>query len=227
MSMPWDDRIKNRDPKQLTIFVAPRVNKPWRRAFDAALKTFNQLSAHHRLGVTMAESQTQPAPDGDGGADVQFDMGNGDLTFAVLGETKVVKGFAGTSMHGSTQLVSRQGGPIQKAFVFVPETPMVSAMMKSGRDYNPVQREAGHGIKHFIAAHELIHVCGLENSDHTQAGLNADLFIAQPQPDAGLFNRPDQDRLMLYLATRPKPNVFAPPIFLKTAAIDLIKQNWS
>jgi hypothetical protein len=228
----WDDKIRSRNPKQLTIFVAPRLNKLWRRAFDDALKTFNTLSATHRLGVTMVETSTKPDADGDGGADVQFDMGKGDLTYTALGQTTVVKGYAGTSMHGNTQLVSLELGNhsrrIHKAFVFVPETPMIAAQMQVGRNkFNQVQREAGHGVKHFIAAHELIHVCGLLNSDHTQFGADADLFIQQPQPDAGPFSKPDEDRLLLYLTSPPKPNVFSPPIFLNKATIDAIKQNWS
>jgi hypothetical protein len=227
----WDDRIKKRNPKQLTIFVAPNLNKLWRRAFDEALKTFNQLSATHQLGVTMAESQAPPDPNGDGGADVQFDVGSGDLTFTALGQTNVIKGYSGTSMHGKTQPVSLKFGNqperIQKAFVFVPATPMITAAMQVGRDkFNHVQREAGHGIKHFIAAHELIHVCGLLNADHTKFGPDADLFIEQPQPDAGPFAKPEEDRLALYLTSPPKPNVYSPPIFLKKATVDLIKQNW-
>jgi hypothetical protein len=228
----WDDKIKNRNPRQLTIFVAPRLNKLWRRAFDDALKTFNDLSASHQLGVTMVESNAKPDPDGDGGADVQFDMGKGDLTYTALGQATVVKGYSGTSMHGNTQLVSLEFGNrskrIHKAFVFVPETPMIAAVMQVGRDkFNRVQREAGHGVKHFIAAHELIHVCGLSNSDHTQFGPSADLFVQQPQPDAGSFSKPDEDRLLLYLTSPPKPNISSPPIFLNKATIDTIKQNWS
>jgi hypothetical protein len=32
MATPWVDKVKNRNPKQLTIFVAPTLNRPWRRA---------------------------------------------------------------------------------------------------------------------------------------------------------------------------------------------------
>ena len=230
MATPWEDSVKNRNPKQLTIFVAPTLSKPWRRAFDDALKTFNHLSQAHRLGVTMTApaNATKPEPDGDGGADVQFDTGSGDLAYTAFGQDFEVKNFSGRDMHGKTQLVVRQPQRIRRAFVFVPETPMVTAQMRVARDkFNDVQREAGHGIKHFIAAHELIHVCGLHNSDHTTYGPDADLLVAQPQPVSGPFNRPDEDKLMLHLATRPRPNVFAPPIFLKQATVDLIKDNWS
>jgi len=80
MPTPREDSIKNRNPKRLTIFVAPTLSKPWRRAFDDALRTFNHLSSANQLGVTMVapENATRPEPDGEGGADVQFDMGNGD-----------------------------------------------------------------------------------------------------------------------------------------------------
>lgn len=180
----------------------------------------------------MAESNAKPAPDGEGGADVLFDMGKGDLTYTALGQTNVIKGYSGISMHGNTQLVSMEFGNrakrVHKAFVFVPETPMITAAMQVGRDkFNHIQREAGHGVKHFIATHELIHVCGLLNSDHTQFGPNADLFIQQPQPDAGPFSKPEEDRLLLHVTKPPKPNVFSPPIFLQKATIDIIKQNWS
>ena len=128
MPTPWEDSVKNRNPKQLTIFVAPTP-----------------------------DNATKPEPDGDGGADVQFDTGNGDLAFTALGQDHLIKNFSGAAMHGNTQLIKRQFGSqplrIRRAFVFVPETPMVSAQMRVGRDkFNDVQREAGHGIKHFIAA---------------------------------------------------------------------------
>jgi len=231
MAIPWENKIKNRSPKQLTIFVAPTLNKPWRRAFDDALTTFNQLSQDNRLGVTMVapENATKPDPNGDGGADVQFDMGKGDLTFSALGQDFQIKNFSATAMHGKTQLlhgkVDNQGERIRKAFVFVPQTPMVVAQMAVGRGkFKDVQREVGHGIKVFIAAHELIHVCGLDNSDHTKYGPDADLFIEQPQPFSGAFNKPDDDKLMLHNSAQSQ--VTSPPIFLKKAIADRIRDNW-
>jgi len=199
MPTPWEDSVKNRNPKQLTIFVAPTLSKPWRRAFDDALKTFNHLSQVHRLGVTMTApaNATKPEPDGDGGADVQFDTGSGDLAYTAFGQDFELKNFSGRDMHGKTQLVVRQPQRIRRAF----------------------------GIKHFIAAHELIHVCGLDNSEHTIYGPDADLFIRQPQPFSGSFNKPDEDRFVLHIPTGSKPNVVSPPIFLKTAIADLIRDN--
>jgi hypothetical protein len=99
MATSWEDKVKNRNPKQLTIFVAPTLNKPWRRAFDDALNTFNRLSQENRLGVTMVapENATKPDPNGGGGADVQFDMGKGDISFSALGQDFEIKNFSGTA----------------------------------------------------------------------------------------------------------------------------------
>src|SRR5215217_611936 len=139
MATSWEDKVKNRNPKQLTIFVAPTLDKPWRRAFDDALNTFNRLSQENRPGVTMVapENATKPDPNGGGGADAQFDMGKGDISFSALGQDFEIKNFSGTAMHGKTELlrgvIGNQGQRIQKAFVFVPQTPMVVAQMAVGR----------------------------------------------------------------------------------------------
>ena len=51
MPTPWEDSVRNRNPKQLTIFVAPTLSKPWRRAFDGPLQTFKQLIRGIPVGV--------------------------------------------------------------------------------------------------------------------------------------------------------------------------------
>jgi hypothetical protein len=102
---------------------------------------------------------------------------------------------------------------------------MVNALMQVGAPSSIRCRGGGHGIKHFIAAHELIHVCGLLNSDHTHLGATPICSSSRPQPDSGPFSKPDEDRILLHL-TSPK-NVVSPPIFLKKATADLIKNNWS
>jgi len=56
------------------------------------------------------ENVTKPDPNGEGGADVQFDMGKGDITFSALGQDFEIKNFAGTAMHGKTQLLHGQVG---------------------------------------------------------------------------------------------------------------------
>ena len=232
MPTPWEDSVRTRTPKELTIFVSPTINKVWRKAFDDALAEFQKLSVAHSLGVTMAipNNATAPDPDSEAGADIQFAMGKGDISYKAFGEDVLVKGFSGTSMHGLTQIVKRRFGTqparIRRAFIFVPETPMINAAMKVGREFRHIPREAGAGIKMFIALHELIHACGLDNSDHTASGPDADILIGFPQPSAGPFDKPDQDKLLLHLA-HPQPNVFAPPVFMKKATADKIRDNWA
>jgi hypothetical protein len=156
-----------------------------------------------------------------------------------MGQTFVAKdrqgkeiNFSPVELHGATQTLSLAfgAGPtrMRRAFIFVPETPMVSALMKASNrpdDFKSVQREAGPGIRRFIAVHELIHACGLSNDEHNVQGPDADVFTIFPSVSAGLFDKPQEDKLLLHLA-HPKPNVFAPPITIKKKVADLIRDNW-
>ena len=232
MPTPWEDSIRNRTPKQLTVFATANVTGRWRKAFDDALAEFKKLSTKHGLGVDVVSPQNVAAPDpnGEGGAEVQFDVGEGDLQYTAFGTTYEIKNFSGTSLHGATKILYRQFGDqpkrIRRAFIFVPKTPMIDASIKVGPDkFKQVAREAGHGIKMFIALHELIHACGLDNSDHTRFGPGADVLIDHPQTFSGPFDKPDDDKLLLHLA-HPKPNVFSPPVFLTKTTADKIIANW-
>ena len=58
------------------------------------------------------------------------------------------------------------------------------------------------GIRLYIAVHEMIHACGLSNSEHTS------------------------DKMLLRV-NFPNPNVTAPPNFIKNTVADLIRNNWT
>ena len=233
MVRPWDPPIRNRKPKELTVFVTSNVTGAWRTAFTDALAEFNRLSKAHNLGVTMATSTTPPHPDTSAGADIQFDTGNGTVTVKAFGQTFVTQNFSGTSLHGLTRTISAVDADgsnkrIQRAFIFVPATPMIHASKHVGPkpdDFTQVQREVGAGVRRFIAVHELVHACGPENADHTVMGPGADILCDHPQPSAGPFDDPSKDRLLLHLA-HPQPNVFSPPIIMKTPTANLLRNNW-
>ena len=78
----WAQEVK--DTKILTVFPTPRlVRSRWGPIFIAAIKTFNTLSALHKLGVTLKEADQPPDSEGfkDGGANIQFDFSGGDTSF--------------------------------------------------------------------------------------------------------------------------------------------------
>src|SRR5262249_46787673 len=136
MARQWEDSVKNRNPKELTVFVTSKVTGSWRTACNDAIAEFNQLSTTHTLGVSLAVPQnaTAPDPDGEGGADLQFDVGKGTLTCRAFGQEFKIPDFSGTALHGHTHVISRGFGNqpprVRRAFIFVPETPMVSAPLK-------------------------------------------------------------------------------------------------
>ena len=220
MPTPWLDKTKN--TKQLTVFPTDGVTKgPWSSVFTSALQEFNRISTAMNLGVTLVLSSTPPETNGLGGADVNFDVGSGTMNYTVLGNDLSVD-VIGSAMHGHTQVVSvlnakKQANEVIKAFTYVPATPMMS----SGPAGKQIQRGVGDGVKLIIAVHELVHACGLSNSDHSP-GIEADIFIAQPQPSPGA--KPADDRLLLRL--NPPNNIFAPPLFLTGRTAGLIRNNW-
>jgi hypothetical protein len=236
----WEDDIRKR--KVLTVFPTQKLTGSWLTTFKDAITQFNKLSKLHNLGVTLSSpsNATKPDPVGEGGAEVQFDLGKGTLAYQALGqsfEAKDEKGnlinFSPFDIHGYTEKVLRSFGDrpdrVRRAFIFVPETPMVEAPKKVGPgrgDFSPVKRVAGSGIRLVIAVHEFIHACGLSDDEHTERGPDADVFATYATVAPGLFERPEEDKILLHLARRPHPNVFAPPIFIKKKVADLIRNNW-
>jgi hypothetical protein len=215
MATPWDDPIKA--TKQLTVFPTSNVTGgAWDSVFNNALAEFNKLSKAHKLGVTLTKSQTPPSSNGPGAADVQFDAVNGTVTFTALG-TAFSLTLNGNDLHGDTQVIKQSftgpGGTtplrVAKAFIFVPSTPQTSP---------PNNRIVGDPVKLCIAVHELIHACGLANSDHSSVA-NADVFFGIPS----LRDRvnPKDDRLVV-----GNPGKELPPIVLNPATVKVIQANW-
>ena len=244
---PWMDDIKAR--KVLTVFATDAVKQDnvWFQVFKDSVAEFNRLSSSLKLGVTLSSPADVKPPDpvGEGGAEVQFDFGDGQLQFTMQGDKITVMedtkegeppkplNFSPTALHGFTALarvsfVKDAPGKIRRAFVFVPPTPMVNAVRKVGPgpdDFRDAQRPAGPGIRKFITVHEFIHACGLSNAEHNHTGPDADTFTINPQLSTGSFDKPEDDKILLRV-NAPNPNVVAPPNFIKKKVADLIIANW-
>jgi hypothetical protein len=206
MATPWEDPIKK--TKTLTVFPGSSVSGgAWAGVFASALQEFNKLSQANQLGVTLTQAATAPDPSGVGGADVQFEAGNGAVSFTTFGQSISVT-VNGNSLGGDTQQVKLVFGSVEriaKAFIVVPATPQVNA--------NP-PRGVGDGVKLVIAVHELIHACGLSNGDHN----SDDLFNGFPQVRAG--SKPQDDKIEV------NQNKRLPPLFLSAKTVGLIQANW-
>lgn len=202
MGTPWQDPI--RSGKRLTVFPGSSVTGgAWTGVFASALKEFNLLS----VGVTLSQSATPPDPSGVGGADVQVEAGSGSVKFSTFGQQILVP-VSGNGLEGSTQQVKLAFGAVQriaKAFIVVPATPQINA--------NP-PRGVGDGVKLVILVHELIHACGLSNSDHNPD----DLFSGFPQAREG--KTPQDDKIEVNQQKR------LPPLFLMAKTSGLIKALW-
>ena len=207
MATPWEDPIKNRGT--LSVFAGASITGgAWATVFASAITEFNRLSKAGSFGVTLVTSSTPPDPQNSSGADVQFESGNGNVTFTSFGQ-KISVSINGKSTVGNTQQVKIVFGTTQKiskAFVVVPSTPQT--------DSTP-QRLVGPGVMLFIAVHELIHVAGLSNSDHN----SDDLFAGFPQLRTG--SKPADDTVEVNNQKR------MPPLSLTDKTNKLIQANWS
>jgi hypothetical protein len=201
MPTPWENPI--RAGRQLTIAPGSGLaGSGWAAVLPRAITEFNRLSTADTLGVTFVASTTRPDPAGPGGASVQFDIGNGAVTFTSFG-TPFSLTVDGNGLIGHTQVVKTVFGNVQriaKAFIFVPATP---------RSGGPTGRVIGDPAKLVMAVHEFIHACGLNNSEHSGTGL----FNGFPSLSAG--SNPAQDRVD-----------GMPPIALAGATATIIRGNW-
>jgi hypothetical protein len=233
MATPWEDTFKTR--KVLTVFATNAVTHGlWSAVFTQALAEVNRLSSLHNLGFTLRKSLSSPDDDkeGEGGAEVRFDVGSGVLKGRSLGRDFTEQNFSATGLHGFTETFTRQFGTqperMRRAFVFVPASPQMQAAKKQPRgDYRFVNRLTGGGVRLFIAVHELFHACGLSNNDHSPES-DPDVMCGCPphncpQAAPGPFERPEEDRVRL----RFQPRVTAPPIILSQRTCALIRGIWS
>jgi hypothetical protein len=212
MPTPWDAAIKK--SKRLTVFAGPDLVKAsaWGQAlFNRILSEFNKLANTNKLGVALVASTAPPDPNGSSGANVQIEVSTGTHTFTVSGTPHTRSLDPPPNINGQTATVS-QGGEIIRAFTFLPINPLTM----SGRGI-------GNGAKIAITLHELLHACGLRESDpgHATFLTDPDLFMTNSQFE-GHFP-PDGNPGDRFFLGHGK---FTPPFFLTARTAGLVRQNW-
>lgn len=195
MSIPWTASIKSGG----RLSVAPPSGS-WSDVVRDALRQFNNISRSHHLCVTLVP--------GEGSAQVVVAAASSNISFAYDGTTYSER-FGGSGLHGRTFQVQRQGSGIEKAYIFLPERPMVNTPRG--------QRPVGRGVKLLIAIHELVHACGLEDADHS----DDDLFCGFPSVDYGSTAAADKVTVASRGITRRMP-----PLVLLGTTARLIKELW-
>lgn len=201
--IPWTDSI--RQSRTLTIYTGSLAGS-WAHIFREALHDFNLLSSTHRIGITITQSKR--AADEPGGADISVQTADGAISASYGSATKTGT-FDGGRLHGLTLLFARQPeNVLEKAYIYLPSQPKVNT--PNGL------RPAGAGIMKVIAAHELLHACGLENSNHS----TDDLFQGTPRVDAGDTAKGDR----VLIGTGPKA---MPPLYLAGSTVKNIKDLWA
>jgi hypothetical protein len=240
----WRDR--NLKKHQLTVFPDSSVTGgPWNTVFTDALLEINFLFSSLQLGITLidARSTTPPTgpPNSNGidGADVLFQAVNGPINFTLLGQKLMDPNrdppgpfvLSGNGIHGLTLKpefpLGGEGLRILKAVVSVPITPMCTAGPVGKQKYRPVGKE----VMKFIAVHELVHVTGLNNAEHSPE-FNPDVFCGPPisNPQIDPDENPDKDRIRLkppnMTPTGFIPGVYAPPITISARTANLIRWIW-
>ena len=154
MAKPWVSSVK--DTGQLTVYNNLTSGK-WVHIFKVALQSFNELSKHYGLGVTMSQAKDE------GKANVVMAVSSGVAAYEYDGTT-YQGAFDGKRLHGLTLLIGREGQEgMEKAAVFLPSDPQSSPRFIHGKT---IVDRATLDMMKVIAVHELIHACGLENRDH-------------------------------------------------------------
>lgn len=203
MAQQWVERVQTRG--ELTVFAGGGfTGGMWATVLKDAITTFNDLMQAKKFYLDLA--LTNDPPTEKGGADVKVEAVATQVSFSYAG-TSYSKPFDGNGLHGKTLPVSLND-QIEKAFVFVPQTPRVSN--KRGA------REVGSEVRRFILVHEFIHAAGLGNDEHTLT----DVFCYPGELTEG--QQPADDRLHPW----GSPNLVMPPYILGDKTMQRLKSVW-
>jgi hypothetical protein len=200
--IPWNNTVKASG--KLTIFMGPLAGA-WTHVFREAMRDFNLLMLSHKLPISFVESKT--APGEDTGALVSVETADGSIARNYKNGS-YTETLPGKGMHGRTGQMATEGQTVmEKAFIYLPTQPSVNTPQRI--------RPVGHGVMKVIAAHELLHACGLENDDHQ----SDDLF--QGNPRVSLGDTPPGDKVLIGTGPRSMP-----PLVLGPVTVQNLKELW-
>ena len=182
MTIPWESNVKATGT--LTVYDGLKSGR-WVHLFKSALQLFNGL----RLPVKMTAATDERS------ANVSMRVSVGTASYDYGGTTSS-SSFDPKRLHGYTMLLHVAGGPLEKAVVFLPSDPQYDAGFIRGRQ---MFEKANLDMMKVIAVHELIHACGLENSDHADDGVFAKNIT------------PQGAKVVAWGQTTPMPPLFLAP----------------
>ncbi len=193
MITPWRDDIRRRGQLRI-VELAGAGSAPWRGLVARAVTAFNDLSSALDLGVTYRRV--------DADADVTVDT------------------YANQSLVGRASI--RREGPagrpdselrVTSVAITVPDDPLTST--PAGR------RRVGPGVLLAMMVHEMVHACGLSNSEHSPSG---DLF--QASPDVLHGTTAAGDKMSTGLRDASQQFIGMPPLLLTEQTAAKIRQAW-
>ena len=197
MPDPWKESV--RSTGTLRVKCDDSMVGDWAAVVGDAITAFNAIGAQENLGVQLvAEAEA-------GNANVIVWNIDGVRATEFQGTT-YQRNLPGTASAGRTSLYSISGR-VQMAHVFLPATPGQYAST----------RALGRPVRMFIAFHELVHCCGLHNSDHGHLAFHGTPSVTRGQTGA-------EDRISVQSGGQ---YVHMPPVQISTETARNIRQNWA
>lgn len=198
MAISWTKEVAQSG--ELKVYSDASVGGKWKTAVSNSLAAFNRHAGGRPKFVEVRDRKT---------ANVEVIVGSGNVKVEYDGQ-EFNKTVIGIRTAGFTRLLHTEGGPVEKAFVLLPATPMINSPGKT--------RYTGIKVMTFIAMHELVHATGLEDADHTPG----DVF--EGNPSLRLGSGPDDDVVEVTNGRKKKP---MPDPVLSAVTLAKIAKNWA
>ncbi|MCB1023693.1 MAG: hypothetical protein KDB79_04855 [Acidobacteria bacterium] len=182
--------------------VYNNIRGRWAGIFQTGLQDVNELFRQNGIRIQFREVNDQNS------ANIVIASANGTTEFR-NGNQLFRIDVDGTRLHGHTRKIG-DNNTIQKAYIFLPENPLLSTPRE--------RRPTGNLVMRAIQVHEYIHSVGLSDSDHS----GNDIFIGSPDNLPG--REPNSDRLGVRYRGEL---VWFPPFIINGPTIAKIRSAWS